>query len=65
MSKTFAVMSENQVTNIIVADTLEIAQEATNNVCIEYTEINPAGIGWIYDGANFVAPVIEATPEEI
>ena len=61
MSKTFAVMSGNQVINLIVADTLEIAQEATNSVCIEYTEINPAGIGWTYDSIikTFSAPTTE------
>ena len=53
---TFAVLKGNQVTNIIVADTKEIAEEILNATCVEYTEDNPAGIGWIYDGTNFIAP---------
>ena len=61
MTKTFAVMSENQVTNVIVADTIEIAEAVTNLTCVEYTEANPAGIGWTYDGTNFEPPVEEPT----
>ena len=34
----FAVMSGNKVTNTIVADTKEIAEEVTYSICIEYTE---------------------------
>jgi hypothetical protein len=61
---TFAVMSENYVSNIIVADTKEIAEELTNATCIEYNEINPAGIGWTHDGVNFIAPAEEETSED-
>lgn len=53
---TFAVIENNIVTNTIVADTLEIAQEVTGKTCIEYNEDNLAGIGWTYDGEKFVAP---------
>jgi hypothetical protein len=45
---TFAVLSGNYVTNVIVADTIEIAQEVCGEVA-EYTLENPAGIGWVYD----------------
>lgn len=45
----FAVLSGNTVTNVIVANTLEDAELATNQTCIEYTADNPAGIGWTYD----------------
>ena len=58
---TFAVMSGSIVSNVIVADTLEIAELVTNSECVEYTADNPAGVGWIYDGAKFTAPA----PEEI
>jgi hypothetical protein len=51
---TFAVMSGNSVSNVIVADTKEIAEQVTGSVCIEYTEENPAGIGWTHDGINFI-----------
>ena len=51
---TFAVMSGNSVINVIIADNKEIAEEATNSICIEYDEINPAHIGWQYDGEKFI-----------
>ena len=53
---TFAVISGNSVSNVIVADTIEDAQLATGETCVEYTEANPAGIGWTYDGTTFTAP---------
>jgi hypothetical protein len=49
---TFAVLGGTQVSNIIVADTLDDAQMATGSTCVEYTEANPAGIGWTYDPAT-------------
>ena len=56
----FAVLSDNRVTNLILAETKEDAEIATNSSCVEYTENNPAFIGWTWDGTNFVAP----EPEE-
>lgn len=55
----FALMGGNIVTNVIVADTLEEA--SVLGTCIEYTDTNPAGIGWIYDEATgkFNEPVVE------
>ena len=66
MTKKFAVLNENDVVeNIIIAETLEIAEQVTKKTCIEYTDENPAGIGWTHDGVNFVAPVVvEAVLEE-
>ena len=61
----YAVLNGNIVENIIVADSLEIAETITEKTCVEYTQENAAFIGWIYDGANFVAPVSAPTPEEI
>jgi len=55
----FAVIENGIVTNIIVADSLAIAQEVTGKTCVEYTDDKPAGIGWSYDGTNFTAPVEE------
>jgi hypothetical protein len=60
----FAVIENNLVKNIIVAESKAIAEEVTGKTCIEYTDENPAGIGWAYDGVNFIAPVIETEPEE-
>lgn len=56
---TYAVIENDIVINVIVADTLEIAQEVTGKTCIEYNDTNPAGIGWTYDGEKFVAPKLE------
>ena len=50
---TFAVLNNNKVINVIIADTKEIAEEVTSSPCIEYTEENPAGIGDIYNGTTF------------
>jgi hypothetical protein len=56
---TYAVIEKNIVVNVIVADTLEIAQEVTGKTCVEYNEDNPAGIGWKYKDGVFTAPVSE------
>lgn len=45
----FAVLSGNIVNNVIVANTLEDAQLVVGSQCIEYTDENPAGIGYIYN----------------
>jgi len=60
---TFAVIENDIVTNVIVADTKEVAETVTGLTCIEYTEENPAGIDWTYDGENFIAPVIKEPTE--
>jgi hypothetical protein len=61
---TFAVMNSNIVENIIVADTKEIAEQVIGKECIEYTNSNPAGIGYTYADGVFTAPVVEETPTE-
>jgi hypothetical protein len=60
MSKTFAILSSGKVSNIITAETKEDAEIAAFG-CIEYTDENPAGIGWSYDPETglFSAPVLE------
>lgn len=59
MEKTFAVIENNLVINVIVAESKEVAELVTNRICIEYTNENPAGINWIWDGTNFIAPTME------
>ena len=56
---TFAVMSGNTVSTVIVADNKEQCEAELGVVLIEYTPENPAGLGWIYDEATgkFVAPI--------
>ena len=55
----FAVISGNTVTNIIVADSKEIAEAVTGLTCVEYTDENPAVIGLGYDGTTFEQPAKE------
>ena len=54
----FAVINNNVVENIIVADTKEIAEQFTGKTCIEYTDLNPAYIGFGYDGISFEQPSV-------
>ena len=54
---TYAVISGDTVTNVIVADTQADAELATGATCVEYTNSNRAGIGWTWDGTTFTAPV--------
>lgn len=64
----FAVVENNTVTNIIVADTLEIAEMITGKTCVEYIQDKPAYMGGYYDGKNFYKPEIiegEVIPQAI
>lgn len=51
--------TDNKVTNVIVAESLEIAQQATGANCVEL--LPGAGINDTWDGTNFVSP---PAPEE-
>jgi hypothetical protein len=56
----FAVLNQNnEVINTIVAESLEIAEQATNAACIEFTYDKPATHLSKWDGTNFVSPVVE------
>jgi len=65
----FAVIDSNKVVNTIVADTKEIAEEATSKLCVEYTDESPARIGLGWDEATgFEQPPVvveEAESEEV
>jgi len=63
---TFAMMSGNTVETIIMADDKESTEAALNCTLIEYTDENPAGIGWTYDEVTglFTAPVLQEITEE-
>jgi hypothetical protein len=50
---TFAVIDNNTVTNVIVAETKEVAEMVTGLTCIEYTAENPVSIGWTYNNSTF------------
>jgi hypothetical protein len=62
MTKNYAVLNGNLVTNVIVADTLTIAKQVTSAECVECD--GSFGIGWTRSGKDWIAPVI-ATVEEV
>jgi hypothetical protein len=55
---TYAMMSGNTVSNVIMADDKEATEAALNCNLIEYTPENPAGIGYTYDEVRdaFIPP---------
>ncbi len=55
----YAVIQNNKVINIIVANSKEIAQTVTGLTCIEYTNENSVGIGDTWDGSTFTKPTVE------
>lgn len=56
---TFAVLVNNKVTNVIVAESKEDAETATDSICVE---TDTAGIGWNFDPETntFINPQEEA-----
>lgn len=62
---TYAMMAGNSVTNIIVAEDKEATEAALRCTLIEFTDENPAGIGWTYDPetGKFVSPVVEESAD--
>ena len=55
----FAVTSGDSITNMIIADSKEIAEQVTKNVCIEHTPENPISQNWVWNGTKFIAPIME------
>ena len=55
--------TENIVINVIVADAEFVATQ-TDKTYVEYTNENPAGIGYSYDPDTglFIPPVTETNP---
>jgi hypothetical protein len=54
----YLVINNDVIENIIVAESKEIAEQITGFNCIEYTEGNPEGIGWEWNGTEFTNPFI-------
>jgi len=50
----FAIIENNEVVNLIIADSQKIANLFGHAVEWDYDQ--PAYIGWTYDGKNFIAP---------
>lgn len=55
----FAVIENEKVINLIVADTKEIAETATGFTCVEFTSEDKIDIGDNWDGSEFTKPVVE------
>lgn len=54
--KHFAVVKNGIVDKILVAESLEIANDVTGEECIEYTDENPAYLGEPYIDGIFQKP---------
>lgn len=50
--RTVAILEDNIVVNVIVVS----ADYELHDQEVEYTDANPAGIGWEYDGTGFIPP---------
>jgi hypothetical protein len=55
----FGTVENNLITNIIVAETKEIAETVTGQTCVLLPPLE-VGIGWTYEGGTFTAPVVKA-----
>ncbi len=50
----FAVLDDITIINIIVADSKEIAEQATSKVCVQYSETDIVDIGGTYVDGEFI-----------
>lgn len=56
----YAVIKDGLVTNVIVAESKEIAESVAGLTCVEFQqEPGAPGIGWSYNGLFFSAPITE------
>jgi hypothetical protein len=60
----YAVMENDKVINIIIADSKEIAEGVSGHNCIEYTNESPVSIGFLWDGNNFILPEFKEPTED-
>ena len=61
---TFAIINEGVVENLIVADSLVIAEELSKKMCVEYTLEDKLSIGFTYADGIFIDPNAPAPAEE-
>ncbi len=62
MARFATLNADNGVTNVIEAESLEIAEGVTGLTCIPCEDTNILGSTW--NGTEFIKPVIEETPAE-
>ena len=60
--KTYVLIEDNKVANIIVAENKSVAEEVTGLEAIEFNEANPAYIGLGFDGEFFEQPALVEPP---
>jgi hypothetical protein len=60
----FAVIKENLVVNVIVAETKEIAEEVSLFECVDITN-KQVGIGYTYTDGKFEPPYVEPVETKI
>ena len=61
---TYAMMSGNVVSNVIMADDKEATETVLGCTLVEYTPENPAGIGWTMDETGKFNPPLVIENEE-
>lgn len=54
----YAVIQDNSISNVILADSQQDAELLTGSECREINEAFPYGIGWKFDGTNWIDPNI-------
>ena len=59
----YAMLSNNTVENIIVADDKEATEKMLNCKLIEITPENPIGVGWVYNPETGTFPALETREE--
>lgn len=57
----YCVITENQIVNLIMADSKEDAELLTGTTCIQQNESFPYGIGYAFDGVKWVEPGTQDT----
>lgn len=51
-----AVIDNENVVNLILADSIEIGEEVTGLACVELPEESFAQVGWLYTNGEFINP---------
>lgn len=61
----FAVVNGHVISNVIVADSLEVAEAVTKQPCFEITPENNVGVGWVLEPDTtdlWIPPTNEESP---
>jgi len=58
----YAIIQDNRVINVIVAESKEFAEELTNATAVEVIDGVATGIDWVWDGVKFIRPYVLPQP---